>query len=218
MLEVATNWLQENLFRVEICGGIAAGKTTLATLLSESGVIPVYENFQKNPFLELFYSDVNKYSFETEVTFLLQHYSQIKENLEKRSLLVSDYSFYLDYAYASITLSQSHNQAFRVVYNEVIQELREPYLLIYLRCKPETELRRIRNRNRSVEQSINIGFLERLNQSIECQVKLVSPSVKVLEINSDELDFAANLETRELVAAFTAGELEDCSLKLFPPI
>ena len=51
--------------RIEICGGIASGKTTFAVLLNSLGYDPVYENFQSNPFWEAFYTVPEKYNFET---------------------------------------------------------------------------------------------------------------------------------------------------------
>lgn len=66
--------------RIEICGGIASGKTTLAKLLEENGIgKAIYENFEKNPFWEAFYKNPSKYAFETEIAFTLQHYHEIKK-------------------------------------------------------------------------------------------------------------------------------------------
>src|SRR3990167_5882637 len=91
--------------RLEICGGIASGKTTLLNLLKTNGYKNIiHENFQINPFWEPFYSNPGKYIFETEITFTLQHYHQIKE-IVANELIITDYSFVLDLAYAKIELN-----------------------------------------------------------------------------------------------------------------
>src|SRR3954447_11075813 len=101
------NLLSTTSTRVEICGGIASGKTTLANLLGSSERMVVREDFSSNPFWRAFYDDPNNTAFETEITFLLQHYHQIKvaTNLEKS--FACDFSLLLDYAYAHVTLNGS---------------------------------------------------------------------------------------------------------------
>ena len=66
--------------RIEICGGIASGKTSLAKLLEEHTIgTVIYEDFKVNPFWEAFYNNPGEYIFETELTFTLQHYHEIKK-------------------------------------------------------------------------------------------------------------------------------------------
>ena len=79
--------------RVEICGGIAAGKTTLARLLRSKILTPIYEDFKKNPFYDAFYEDPRRYAFETELTFLLQHYHQQKAMASKNRDFCADFSW-----------------------------------------------------------------------------------------------------------------------------
>ena len=69
--------------RIEICGGLASGKTTLAELMSQVSPKPVLENFKKVPSWQAFYTNPGKYIFETEITFTLLHYHQVKIKIEK---------------------------------------------------------------------------------------------------------------------------------------
>jgi deoxyadenosine/deoxycytidine kinase len=78
--------------RIEICGGIAAGKTTLCQNLQRSLGRAEFEDFTKNPFWARFYEEPDSYAFETEMTFLLLHYSQIKTAIPVPSTVAFDYS------------------------------------------------------------------------------------------------------------------------------
>jgi deoxyadenosine/deoxycytidine kinase len=182
--------------RIEVCGGIASGKTTFATLLSRAGIEAVLENFQANPFLELFYSDSDKYAFETEITFLLQHYNQIKAQSAYCRTLICDFSLYLDLAYTAVTLHGSKYQVFRVVYDEVQRDLMPISLLVYLQCSANTELQRIRSRDRLAEKSITIEYLDKINKSLEQHVDEVGAKIKIIRIDSEKVNFATDERVR----------------------
>lgn len=192
--------------RIEVCGGIASGKTTFAILMKRIGVEPILEDFTTNPFWHAFYSKPGKYTFETEISFMLQHYHQIKKDDDDAKIKICDYSFFLDIAYAEIGLKDSKLKAFHTVYNEIEQELPPPALLVYLNCDAETELERIRNRGRSVEKSINLKFLERLNIAVKLQVEKASEKIHVISIDSAQKNFVENesvkLELTDLISDF----------------
>lgn len=178
-----------NFFHVELCGGIASGKTTFAGLLNGIGINAKFEKFETNPFWEAFYSNPVHYAFETELTFLLQHYHQIKVANSSQENFVCDFSPFLDLAYANVTLNDEQRTAFLSVYQQIKNELFHPSLLIYLRCEPSIELERIKKRGRSTEQSINTEFLSQLGASIEKCVSDISNDVPVIVIDSDKQDF-----------------------------
>lgn len=182
--------IPNELMRIEVCGGIAAGKTTLAKLMRRAGCEAMLENYQSNPFLQGFYSDPKKYSFETELTFLLQHYSQIKANQSELKILICDYSLYLDLAYALVTLNKIHRKVFNVIHKVIHSELGPPSLLVYLRCSAETELKRIKRRRRLVEDTISVEYLESINSSLESCVARIGDKVGVVELDSERINFA----------------------------
>lgn len=182
--------------RIEICGGIASGKTTLATVMQRAGHHTVFENFRLNPFIEKFYSDPEFYSFETEISFLLQHYSQIKTEARLAKGFFCDYSLLLDSSYAAVTLTPAHLKIFQDVFETVVSEILSANLIIHLRCSAETQLDRIRQRNRSMESGITTHYLELLNRRVDSGVKVAHPRCRVLEIDSQELDFAHDLVTQ----------------------
>jgi hypothetical protein len=121
----ATDRIQDlkHSLRIEVRGGIASGKTTLATLLQHAGIDTALENFQTNPFWEASYRDPIRHALETEVTFLLQHYHQIKVSGATAKVFARDFSLLLDLAYANVTLHGSKRQTFLAVYKEVVKDL-----------------------------------------------------------------------------------------------
>ncbi|WP_181415476.1 deoxynucleoside kinase [Nitrosomonas sp. Nm84] len=185
--------------RIELCGGIASGKTTLANLLGRLGVNPILESFQANPFWRAFYADPIGTAFETEITFLLQHYHQIKTARKNGNTIVTDFSIYLDLAYAHVTLPQDKREIFLSVYREVEKELGAPTLLIHLQCDPEIELKRIRERGRDVENSITVEYLQQINTQLEKILNEKAHLKKLLVINSSLLDFAHEEDIKQSV-------------------
>jgi deoxyadenosine/deoxycytidine kinase len=190
--------------RIEICGGIASGKTTFASLFNRQNLTPLFEDFKKSPFWKAFYRNPGKYIFETEISFILLHYHQIKNGLKSKQKMICDFSFLLDLAYAKIGLSRTKLKAFECVLNEIQKELPEPRLIAYLKCDAETELSRIRKRARSEESSINLEFLDSLNKALQKEVAKIQDQRKVIIIDSSQKDFAndesVKKEMMELIA------------------
>jgi deoxyadenosine/deoxycytidine kinase len=187
--------------RIEIAGIIASGKTTLAQLLSERDLARgVFENFEANPFFRAFYADPRSNAFETEVTFLLQHYHLIRRGMsaqEAPRVAVCDFALALDLAYAITTLGHDELQAFMPVHEHVSRVLAPPDLLLVLQCSPREALRRIRKRGRVPEQSIDVAYLEALSASL---LSNIAPEMRrVLFIDSEVINFAANSKDQEAV-------------------
>ncbi len=174
--------------RIEITGSIGSGKTSLAKLLLENGYNLVFEEFRNNPFWKAFYANPLKYNFETEITFLLQHYHELKRKLEENNDVVCDFSFTQDLGYAVMGLNDEQLKIFRSLYSYIINELGEPTLIIYLKCSPKTLLHRIHSRGRSEESLIDVSFLSSLSNCIkqEIEIKLNDViSTSFLEIDTE---------------------------------
>lgn len=187
--------------RIEICGGIASGKTSLAKILAREGFVGVLEQFHKNPFYRAFYENASRYAFEAELVFLLQHFHQIKTVCSPRNRICCDFSSILDKAYASVTLKKNDLLAFQAVARRVEKELRPRTLLIHLICNPEIELERIQKRARTAESKIAVSYLRSLNASIEKQIRRLSSKACVIEIDSAANDFVHDLVVRRNVVA-----------------
>lgn len=197
--------------RIEICGGIASGKTTLAQALTNTGMGMAcsLERFESNPFWSAFYDDPTRNAFETETTFLLQHYHQIKEERcsSKLSVLVCDYSLLLDRAYAFTTLAADELPPFLAVYDLVTKRLPPPTIIVHLRCDADEEFSRIARRGRTVERTATLELLVRLNAAIEQQLAAPDLDVPILRIDSDRLDFREGGAHRAQVMAKVRSRL-----------
>jgi deoxyguanosine kinase len=187
--------------RIEICGGVASGKTTLCNVLMETGLTSVFENFSSNPFWSLFYQDPHTYAFETEVTFLLQHYSLIKTVSLSTSPFACDFSLLQDQAYADMNLSGGHLAAFQAVYAQAVEEIRSAALIVHLQCRAEEELWRIRRRARTEEQTVQLSYLDDLNKAISRVVEDARRHIPVIQIDSSTIDFANNPDEKKIISA-----------------
>lgn len=134
-------------------GNIGAGKTTLASMLSDDlNARLVLEQFADNPFLPKFYADQERYSFPLELSFLADRYNQIKKEVLQpelfRSLMISDYYFTKSAIFASNTLQTDEYRLFRRLFNIVFESLPKPDLYVYLYLSTDNLMRNIRKRQR----------------------------------------------------------------------
>ena len=185
--------------RIEICGNIAAGKTTLCTALIPVGYSPIFENFSQNPFYKDFYLDPQSYSFETEVTFLLQHYHAIKKQ-KKSGIIICDYSVFLDMAYADINLVGDRHKIFMEIADELLNEIGLPSKIVHLVCPEEILLQRIEERKRREESSISITYLKSLTKAISKRIHKIAHEISVITIDSNKIDFRKGIKGIEKFA------------------
>ena len=177
------------LERVEIAGCIASGKTTLAKALGRR-FKTIYEDHKINPFCKAFYTDTLTYAFETEITFLLQHYHFAKvAAMGSRTPLVLDHSFELDLAYARVGLDGPRLGIFESIYREIESELGPPRAVILISCASEVLVKRIQERGRSLEAGIQFDFLSNLQCELEKRVDELQGEVEVIRVDSERTDF-----------------------------
>ena len=185
--------------RIEICGGIASGKTTLARLLARNNITPILERFRDNPFYEAFYRHPLAHAFETEITFLLLHYHQIKIASRKSKRICCDFSLVLDHAYAHVTLPPAQLKEFRSLQMFLGPELPRRSLLIHLVCDADSEMARIRKRGRATEARITHSYLSALNDSLARRVESLGRLESVMKIDSATIDFAHSEAARKRI-------------------
>lgn len=173
--------------RIEICGGIAAGKTTLAKQLSYLGLTGVFEDFSAIAFLSDFYETPELYTYETEIAFLLQHAFQIKKSSIADKPIVCDYSIEQDFAYAMNNLHVHEMESFEQIYNISRAKMEDTTLIICLQANPWTLKERIKERGRANEQGISIDYLCSTCAQIEERIKNIN--IPVAFFDTDKLNF-----------------------------
>ena len=173
--------------RIEICGGIATGKTTLTKQLSCLGLTAVFEDFSSIAFLSDFYKTPDLYAYETEIAFLLQHVFQIKKSAILNNQIVCDYSIEQDFAYALNNLLPHEMESFEQIYRISKSKLEPTTLIICLQANPTTLKERIKKRGHTNEKDISIDYLCSTCAQVENQVKSIT--TPVVFFNTDKLNF-----------------------------
>lgn len=176
--------------RIEIAGCIASGKTTLVDALAGSRFQPIYEDHAINPFWTAFYAEPSAHTFETEITFLLQHYHFVKvAKPGPQGVTILDHSFELDMAYAEVGLRGNRKDIFKSIYQEVRQEIGSPIALVFITCSVEEAARRIRERGRAVEVDVSLEFLAKLQGALKTRVAQLAHEIPVISMDSEAVDF-----------------------------
>ncbi len=181
---------------VVIEGNIGAGKTTLATRISEQfNARLILEHFADNPFLPKFYDNPEKYSFPLELSFLASRYKQLKEELAPQDLFkaftVADYYFMKSLVFASSTLQGDEYNLYRTIFYIIYGSLPKPDIFVYLHLSPEKLLYNIEKRGRDYEKTITREYLQKIQDSYFTFFRQ-NPENKYLVIDINGIDFVAN--------------------------
>ncbi|MGN8225017.1 deoxynucleoside kinase [Gracilimonas sp. BCB1] len=186
---------QENKSKyVAVAGNIGAGKSSLTGLLAKHfNWEAFYESVDDNPYLQDFYEDMRRWSFNLQIYFLSSRFRHQKEMLNDDVNLIQDRTIYED---VEIFAKNLHNMNlmsdrdfanYEALFNEMSYYLRPPDLLIYLRAQVPTLVKQIQQRGRDYENTIRIEYLERLNNLYEDWIGRY-PHEKLI-IDTDDLDF-----------------------------
>lgn len=190
---------------IAIEGAIGVGKTTLARLLQplfDAGML--LEVFEENPFLSDFYSDRERYAFQTQIFFLLSRYHQQRRTvtaiLSQDERLISDYTFEKDALFAQINLEGDELEMYNRVHEALAEKITIPDLIVYLRADTDTLMGRIALRDRSYERSMERAYIEEVNQAYEAFFGDRNKSRSLLlTIDTNGLDYVQNGEDLKLV-------------------
>ena len=188
---------------VVIEGNIGAGKTSLATKISEVYEAKlILERFADNPFLPKFYQDQDRYAFPVEMSFLADRYNQLKKDLQSGDLFysftVADYYFMKSLIFARNTLAKDEFKLYNQIFHIIYQSLPRPDLYIYLHQKPKQLLSNIKMRGRSFEEDISEEYLTRIQQGYFDFFKQQT-NLPILVVDMTGIDFVNNSEHLELL-------------------
>jgi deoxyadenosine/deoxycytidine kinase len=193
--------------RIEICGGIASGKSTLANVLSGPQRNLVEEDFLDDPLWHKFYRDPSRFARRKNVSFLRRHAHAISSIAPDRSA-ICDYAVIQDLAYAELTGDRSHVAEMAALFDALYVPLKPPVLIVHLQCAPAVALERVHRRGRSEELELSLSYLSSLNDAISEVLRKRRPSCPVLALRSDKIDFATNERIATEVKRMVLGAIE----------
>ncbi len=155
---------------IAIAGNIGVGKTTLTRLLSqELKWRAYYEKVIDNPYLPVFYDDMERWSFHLQIYFLSHRFKSQKEITEWPDSCIQDRSIYEDVEIFARTLYETGNMSemdyenYRLLFETMIDYLRKPDLILYLDASVDDLINRILSRGRDFEQTIDPAYLQKLH-------------------------------------------------------
>ena len=185
---------------IAIAGNIGSGKSTLTELLSKHyGWEPKYEAVDYNPYLDDYYKDIPRWSFNLEVYFLKQRFKDLLDIAKSDKTIIQDRSIFEGvYVFTATNkemgnLSDRDFETYMELFESMLQIVKLPDLMIYLRSSVPHLVSNIQKRGREYEQSIHLDYLKNLNKRYEDFIYNKYKG-KVLVVEVDEIDFLHNPE------------------------
>ena len=179
---------------IGIAGNIGSGKTTLTRKLAEQyGWTPKYEAVTYNPYLEDYYKDIPRWSYNLETYFLAQRFQDVLEIARSRDVIIQDRTLFEG---VEIFVANNHDlgnlsdrdyDTYMQLFRLMMSMVNPPDLLIYLRCSVPHLVEQIRKRGRDYEQSMSLEYLSGLNERYEQWIARYQG--RLLVIDADRLDF-----------------------------
>jgi deoxyadenosine/deoxycytidine kinase len=185
---------------IAIAGNIGSGKTTLTRLLSRQfGWDPHYEDVESNPYLNSFYEDMQRWSFNLQIYFLNSRFRQVISIRKSGKTVIQDRTIYEDANIFAPNLHSMNLMSTRDFDNysslfELMSSLiQAPDLLIYLRASVPTLVNQIQKRGRDYESAIRLDYLKNLNERYEEWINNYTLG-KLLIVDVDNLNIEENPE------------------------
>jgi deoxyguanosine kinase len=188
---------QTDLRHIAIEGVIGAGKTSLATKLSERLTANlVLEKFEENPFLAKFYDDPDHYAFQTQIFFLLSRYRQQRDLFQEdlfHRFLITDYIFEKDKIFAYLNLADDELRLYESLVENIEKNIPTPDLVVYIQCSVDRLMANIRKRGRTMERNMSDQYIRDLNEAYN-YFFFRYKSAPLLIVNANHIDFVNNQE------------------------
>jgi deoxyadenosine/deoxycytidine kinase len=203
------------LKHIAISGNIGSGKTTLAERLSKHyGWTPLYESVDHNPYLRDFYNDMTRWAFHLQIYFLNSRFRQINEIHANEKTTIQDRTIYEDAHIFAANLRKSGHiserdyQSYLDIFNSMIDFVKPPDLLIYLRADIPKLVRQIQKRGRDYEYAIRLDYLKNLNEHYETWIGGYTQG-RLLIIDVNELDFVKHIDDFAFIVSKVDLELNN---------
>jgi len=183
---------------IAVAGNIGSGKSTLTRMLARHyGWEPRYESVDENPYLEDYYRDIHRWSFNLEVYFLKERFRDLlaianadRDIIQDRTIYEGVYVFMANNK-AMGNLSQRDYETYMELFAQMMSMVRVPDLMIYLRASVPHLVGNIQKRGREYEQTIQLEYLQNLNRRYDDFIQNNYPG-RVMTIEKDQLDFLNN--------------------------
>ena len=185
---------------IAIAGNIGSGKTTLTTMLATHYKWEAhYEDVSQNPYINDFYEDMQRWSFNLQIYFLNNRFMQIQEIRKAKKNFIQDRTIYEDafifapnlHAMGLMTTRDYEN--YFSLFSLMESFVSAPDLLIYLRSSVPTLVNHIQSRGREYEESIRLDYLKRLNERYEAFISTYDRG-KLLIVDVDNNKFPTSKE------------------------
>ena len=184
---------------IGIAGNIGSGKTTLTRKLAEHyGWIPKYESVTFNPYLEDYYKDISRWSYNLETYFLAQRFQDLLDISKSSEVIIQDRTIlegveiFVANNHDAGNLSDRDYDTYMQLFRLMMSLVNPPDLLIYLRCSVPHLVGQIQKRGREYEQSMSLDYLGSLNERYEEWIGRYQG--RLLIIDADRLDFEGSPE------------------------
>ena len=187
---------------IAIAGNMGSGKSTLVEFLARTyNVMPFYEPNDENPYLADFYKDMKGWAFQSQLYFLSNKF-RLHQELDRQAGVVAldrtifeDAEIFATALYQMRKISKRDWQTYQSFYQAILDAIRPPDLMIYLRCSMRTLRQRIRLRGRVMEQDVPLSYLKRLDRLYESWISSYEMG-DVLVLETDQLDYIHDLVHR----------------------
>lgn len=185
---------------IVLAGNVGAGKSTFTKVLSERlDFIPYYESVNDNPFLEDFYKDQKKWSYHLQTFFLFHRFNSIKQIIASDDNAILDRSIYEDAEifarnlYNNGKMSQREYETYNQIFYTMLEYLKKPDLLIYIKTSVDTIVKRIKKRGREMEMAVPIEYWKQLDDLYKDWINTYDQS-KIYVVDGDKIDIVENPE------------------------
>jgi len=196
--------VDKQTYFIGIAGNIGVGKTTMTDIIADRfGWRPFYESVIDNPYLEDFYEDMKRWSFNLQIYFLSHRFRTHKMMTESGFSSIQDRTIYEDVEIFARNLHEMGDMSKRdwdnycALFDIMTSYLKKPDLILYLRASVDTLLTRIKKRSRGFESNISPEYIYRLNISYERWIKRIQGQSPVKIVETDNFNIFEDTDQLE---------------------